>query len=49
MAMDRNILHNVFNIQMAMDYTRHTHQELIMMKLDVEKAYGNVNWSLFMS
>ena len=26
----RNILHNVLNVQMGMDYARNTHQELIM-------------------
>ena len=41
----RNILHNVLNVQMAMDYARNTHQELIMVQLDLEKAYDHVNWS----
>ena len=39
----RNILHNVLNVQMAMDYARNTHQELIMVQLDLEKAYDHVN------
>ena len=30
---------------MAMDYARNTHQELIMVQLDLEKAYHHVNWS----
>ena len=38
-------MHNVLNFQMAMDYARNTHQELIMMQLDLEKAYDHVNWS----
>ena len=42
----RNILHNVLNLQMAMDYARNTHQELIMVQLYLEKAYDNVNWSI---
>ena len=42
----RNILHNVLNVQMAMDYARNTHQELIMVQLDLEKAYDHVNWSI---
>ena len=29
---------------MAMDYARNTHQELIMVQLDLEKAYDHVNW-----
>ena len=41
----RNILHNVLNVEMAMDYARNTHQELIMAQLDLEKAYDHVNWS----
>ena len=30
---------------MAMDYARNTDQELIMVQLDLEKAYDHVNWS----
>ena len=41
----RNILHNVLNVQMAMDYARNSTQELIMVQLDLEKAYDHVNWS----
>ena len=41
----RNILHNVLNIQMAMDYDRNSHQEMIMVQLDLEKAYDHVSWS----
>ena len=41
----RNILHNVLNVQMATDYARHTNQEVIMVQLDLEKAYDHVNWS----
>ena len=29
---------------MDMDYARHTHQELIMVQLDLVKAYDYVNW-----
>ena len=41
----RNILHNVLNVQMATDYAQHTHQEMVMVQLDLEKAYDHVNWS----
>ena len=34
---------NVLNGQMAMDYARKTHQELIIVQL--EKAYDHINWS----
>ena len=38
-------MHNVLNVKMAMDYARNTHQELIMVQLDLEKDYNHVNWS----
>ena len=37
------IFHNVLNVLMAMDYARHTHQELIVMEFDLEKTYDDVN------
>ena len=40
----KNILHNVLNVQMTMDYARNTYQELIMVQLDMEKPYDHVNW-----
>ena len=33
----RNILHNVLNVQMSMDYARNTYQELIIVQLDWRK------------
>ena len=33
-------------VQMAMDYARHTHQELIMVQLDLKRAYYHDNWSI---
>ena len=39
----RNILCNTLNVQMATDYPRHTHQEMIMVQLDLKKAYDHVN------
>ena len=41
----RNILHNILNIQIAMHYTKDTYKCLIMVQLDLEKAYDHVNWS----
>ena len=41
----KNILHNVLNVQMATNYARHTHKEMIMVQLDLEKTYDRVNWS----
>ena len=38
-----NILHNVLNVQMAMDYARNTQQELLMVQLNSEKASDCVN------
>ena len=37
-------MHNVLNVQMAMDYVQYTHQELIVVQLDMEKSYDYVNW-----
>ena len=34
---------------MAIDYARHTNQELVMVQLDLEKAYDHVNWSFLSS
>ena len=34
----RKILHNVLNVQMATDYTQQTHQEMVMVQLDLEKS-----------
>ena len=44
----RNILHNVLNVQMATDYAQHTHQEMIMVQLDLEKVYDHANWSFLL-
>ena len=38
-------MHNVLNVQMTIDYAQHTHQDLIMVQLNFEKAYDSVNWS----
>ena len=40
-----NIFDIVLNVQMAMYYAQHTHQELIMVQLDLERGYCHVNWS----
>ena len=34
---------------MAIDYAQHTHQEMVMVQLDLEKAYDHVNWSFLSS
>ena len=41
----RNILHSVFSAVMTMDYATHTHDELIMVTLELENVYDCVNWS----
>ena len=41
----RNILHNVLNVQIAINYARHTHQDMIMVQLDLERTYDHENWS----
>ena len=45
----RNILHSVLNVQMTINYARHTHQERVMVQLDLEKVYDHVNWSFLSS
>ena len=42
---DRDILHNVLNVQITIDYAQSPYQELIMVQLDLKKAYNHVNQS----
>ena len=35
---------NYLDWELRMDYARNTHQELIMVHLDLEKANDHVNW-----
>ena len=42
----RDILHNVLNdIQMTIHYAKESKQELMLLQLNIEKAYYNVDWS----
>ena len=41
----RDILHNILNVQMAVDYAKESRQEIVMIQLDIEKAYDHVSWS----
>ncbi|MCO5562139.1 hypothetical protein L7F22_015765 [Adiantum nelumboides] len=41
----RNILHNILNVQMGIDYAKKTKQEVVMVQLDLEKAFDHVSWS----
>ena len=41
----RDILHDILNVQITIDYTKEFKQELVLLQLDVEKAYDNVDWS----
>jgi hypothetical protein len=41
----RDILHNILNVQMAVDYAKDSKQEIVMIQLDIEKAYDHVSWS----
>ena len=41
----RDILHNILNVQMAVDYAKESKQQIVMIQLDIEKAYDHVNWS----
>ncbi|MCO5555946.1 hypothetical protein L7F22_009490 [Adiantum nelumboides] len=40
----RNILHNILNVQMGIDYAKKTKQEVVMVQLDLEKAFDHVSW-----
>ena len=42
---NKDILHNILNVQMAIDFAMETKQEIVMLQLDLEKAYNHVNWS----
>ncbi|MCO5597147.1 hypothetical protein L7F22_051222 [Adiantum nelumboides] len=41
----RNILHNILNVQMGIDYAKKTKQEVVIVQLDLEKAFDHVSWS----
>ena len=41
----RDILHDIFNVQIRTDYAKESKQQLLLLQLDVEKAYDNVDWS----
>ncbi|MCO5603299.1 hypothetical protein L7F22_057448 [Adiantum nelumboides] len=41
----RNILHNILNVQIGIDYAKKTNQEVVMVQLDLEKAFDHVGWS----
>ena len=35
----RDISHNILNVQMTIDYAKESKQELVLLQLDIEKAY----------
>ena len=41
----RDILHNILNVQMAADYAKESKQQIVMIQLDIEKAYDHASWS----
>ena len=41
----RDILHNILNVQMAVDYAKESKQQIVMIQLDIKKAYNHVSWS----
>ena len=41
----RDILHNILNVQMVVDYAKESKQQILMIQLDIEKAYDHVSWS----
>ncbi|MCO5604354.1 hypothetical protein L7F22_058519 [Adiantum nelumboides] len=40
-----NILHIILNVQIGIDYVKKTNQEVVMVQLDLEKAFDYVSWS----
>ena len=41
----RDILHNILNVQMVIDYAKESKQESVLLQLDIEKVNDNVDWS----
>ena len=39
----RDVLPNILNVQMAMDYGKESKQQIVMIHLDIEKAYDDVS------
>ena len=39
----RDIMHNILNVQMAMDFAKESKQQIVMIQLDIEKAYDHVS------
>ena len=39
----RDIMHNILNVQMAVDYAKESKQQILMIQLDIEKAYDHVS------
>ena len=42
---NKDILHNILNVEMTTTFVVETKQEFVMLQLDLEKAYDHVNWS----
>ena len=40
-----DVLPNILNVQMTMDYGKESKQQTVMIQLDIEKAYDDVNLS----
>jgi hypothetical protein len=41
---DKDILHNILNVQMVVDYAKESKQEIFMTQWDIEKVYDHVSW-----
>lgn len=46
---DRYILDNVFLAYEAMEWAKESHQDLVILMVDFQKAYDRINWTFFKS
>ncbi|MCO5552223.1 hypothetical protein L7F22_005735 [Adiantum nelumboides] len=40
-----NVLQNILNVQIGIDYAKKINQEVVNVQLDLEKAFDHVSWS----
>ena len=41
----RDVLNSIINVQMEIHYAKESKQELLLLQLDIGKAFDNVDWS----
>ena len=40
----RHITDNIANVYMAMEYAKYSNQDVLLLQVDVTKAFDNVHW-----